>query len=144
MMLIDKMLLTNDCKLSCISSETLKYDMRKSMCRATPGDSTVYEKLSYNSCLLLRLLFSVFCFFLLLFFFCQQRVILANCGLDTNKGRIQDFWRGGSNEEKGVRFPYFTQKLLKFLMKMKQFGSRGGFKLNPLIPSKCATANNFV
>ena len=40
MMLIDKMLLTNDCKLSCISSETLKYDMRKSMCRATPGDST--------------------------------------------------------------------------------------------------------
>ena len=42
MMLIDKMLLTNDCKLSCISSETLKYDMRKSMCRATPGDSTVH------------------------------------------------------------------------------------------------------
>ena len=38
---IDKMLLTNDCKLSRISSETRNYDMRKSMCCATPGDSTI-------------------------------------------------------------------------------------------------------
>ena len=37
---IDKMILTNDCKLSNISSETLKYGMR--MSRASPGDSTAF------------------------------------------------------------------------------------------------------
>ena len=41
MKFIDEMLLTNHGKLSRISSETRNYDMRKSMCRATPGDSTV-------------------------------------------------------------------------------------------------------
>ena len=40
MKFIDKMLLTNDGKLSRTSSETRNYDMRKSMCRVTPGDST--------------------------------------------------------------------------------------------------------
>ena len=42
MKFIDEMLPTNDGKLSHISSETRNYDMRKSMCRATPGDSAVY------------------------------------------------------------------------------------------------------
>ena len=41
MKFIDKMLLTNCGKLARICSETRNYDMRKSMCRATPGDSTV-------------------------------------------------------------------------------------------------------
>ena len=33
--------------------------------------------------------------------------------------RIQDFWIGGSNSERGVRFPSFASFLPKFPMKMK-------------------------
>ena len=44
MKFIDKMLLTNDCGLSRISSETRNYVMHKSMCRATPGDLTAIFK----------------------------------------------------------------------------------------------------
>ena len=33
--------------------------------------------------------------------------------------------------KKGVQLPNFTQNLLKFSMKMKYLGSRGGFKRTP-------------
>ena len=35
------------------------------------------------------------------------------------QGRIQDFWIGGSNSERGVRFPSFASFFLKFPMEMK-------------------------
>ena len=33
--------------------------------------------------------------------------------------RIPDFWIGGSNSERGIRFPSFASFFLKFPMKMK-------------------------
>ena len=52
------------------------------------------------------------------------------------QGRIQDVRGGGSNVEKGVRLPNFTQNLLKFLVKMKKkkkMGPKGGSS-EPLEP----------
>ena len=43
-------------------------------------------------------------------------------------------------KKSGVRLPNFTNNLLKFPMKMKLFGSGGGFERTPLTPSKSSTA----
>ena len=43
----------------------------------------------------------------------------AKCDLAIFQKRIQDFWIGGPNSERGVRFLSFASSFLKFPMKMK-------------------------
>ena len=48
----------------------------------------------------------------------KYQTSLCDC-YDSCQGRIQDFWKGGSNLPRGVRFIKFSQFLYKLAMKMK-------------------------
>ena len=50
------------------------------------------------------------------------------------QGRIQDFWRGGSNLQRGVRFLNFTWFLFQFTHENEIIWSQRGVWRNPLNP----------
>ena len=59
----------------------------------------------------------------------QQPIVSINKVITRGGSRISE--EGVQMLKRGVRLPYFNQNVLKFPMKMEEFGSRGGFERTP-------------